>query len=126
MIPNINKVRKQVAANSEHLQEVDPRTNQTFKRISGNASAAGRDCCSRAAYCVDDAPTQNVIPCYLDEFETGEVVDVWCSIMGAPGNLNEAIPRLEAGGLIFIIKYNGLWWCSTVFQSSEDCSCGAP
>ncbi|MFQ5769756.1 MAG: hypothetical protein ACE5HX_04415 [bacterium] len=41
------------------------------------------------------------------------------------GNLNEAVPRLDAGDYVFVQNISGRWWCVAVFQKSEDCICNS-
>ena len=75
---------------------------------------------TRLAYCKVASGTGSTIACYLDMDLTGEVVTVNCSICGAT-NLNDAIPRLPVGQLIFVENIAGNWYCKTVFQKSKDC-----
>ena len=57
-------------------------------------------------------------------------ITVNCSIVNGTA-LNAAIPRLESGDEIYVAKLtdgNGddAWYCLTVFQTSEDCTCVSP
>ena len=52
----------------------------------------------------------------------GSGITVGCKVSG-DGNLNAAIPRLADDDDIFVVNLNGEWWCTTVFQTSEDCDC---
>jgi len=54
--------------------------------------------------------------------ELGSNITVYCRVCGG-GNLNAAIPRLADEDYIFVTNINGAWWCTTVFQTSEDCDC---
>ncbi len=76
------------------------------------------------AFCKNDAGAATAIDCYLDAYETGEVIAVNVSIMGPGGTkLNAASPRLEIGNLIFVKKYGSEWWCTTFIQADEACIC---
>ncbi len=54
--------------------------------------------------------------------EVGSAFDVTCLIQGGTA-LNAAIPRLTLSTTIPIVNMCGYWYCTTVFQASEDCSC---
>ena len=71
---------------------------------------------------VKDAPgAQSNIACYLDTDETGDVIDVLCSIFPAGTTLDNAIPRLEVGGWITVAKISRKWRCQNIFQKSMEC-----
>lgn len=77
----------------------------------------------RRAYCKTDAPVDNKIQCYLDDW-MGTEVTVYCSTIGPnAGDLSEMIPRLSAADVIFVVFVGTAWWCTTIFQSSQDCTC---
>ena len=73
------------------------------------------------AYARDNAANQSFIWCYLDADGEGDAVRVDCSIVGG-SDLDEAIPRLEDGDMIPVWKIDDHWWCTSVFQTSEDCT----
>ena len=52
----------------------------------------------------------SVVDCYLDEFGTGEEVEVQCSIAGG-GPLDEAFPLLTVGITLFVTKVGDVWTC---------------
>ena len=52
----------------------------------------------------------------------GYNVEVYCVISDG-GNLNSALPRLANDDYLFVQNIQGKWWCTTVFQGSEDCNC---
>ena len=56
------------------------------------------------------------------EAEVGDAITVYTRICGG-GNLNAAVPRLASGDYIFVTNVGGKWYCTTVFQASEDCDC---
>ncbi len=76
----------------------------------------------RVAYCKDDAGAGASITCYLDTDGTGAEVTVNCSIVNGTA-LNSAIPRLEDGDWIFVNNIAGTWYCTTIFQTTENCAC---
>lgn len=84
---------------------------------------------TRIAYCIGNAPAGTTIACRLDDSATGTGITVHCSIMNG-SNLNEALPRLEAGKWIMVTKIfdgtNDYWRCLSIFQGSEDCDCFTP
>ncbi len=53
---------------------------------------------------------------------TGDAFDVACEISGG-GNLDDAIPRIAVNEFLFVVSISGNWYCTTVFQTSEDCAC---
>jgi len=52
----------------------------------------------------------------------GSGITVYCRITEGV-NLNEALPRLANDDYIFVQNISGKWWCTTIFQASEDCIC---
>jgi hypothetical protein len=77
------------------------------------------------AFPVADAGTGTTIECYLDTDATGDVITVNCSIAGG-SDLNEAIPKLTDGLLIFVKKFGDDWYFTTVLTGYEECTCEAP
>ena len=84
----------------------------------------------RRAKTTEPAAGSSNITCnlYANDGETeidsglGSGIEVYCHVtMNA--DLNEAVPRLATGDDIFVQNIAGKWWCTTVFQSSEDCVC---
>lgn len=49
-------------------------------------------------------------------------VEVYCRISGG-SVLSSAIPRLANDEYLEAEHIRGKWWCTTVFQTSEDCDC---
>jgi len=78
---------------------------------------------ARKAYCKVDAGAGKTIACYLDKDAGSTEITVNCSIAQGGANLNEAVPRLKDGDLIFVEKTGANWYCATVFMPSEDCDC---
>lgn len=74
----------------------------------------------RKAWCTAPAGAATNIDCELDYEDAGTSITVYCTVAGG-GNLNTAIPRLEGGDMILVTKIAGSWFCTTVFQASEDC-----
>ena len=118
MTTDINRkvARIQTAADREQMQSPEMVQKNKAVRFPPAATAIHK------AYCKTDAGAAAIIVCYLDEDETGEEITVGCSITGG-GNLNSAIPRLEDGTLIFVTKIDGTWYCTSVFQTIENCDC---
>ena len=83
----------------------------------------------RLAQTTEDAPGDDNIACNLldmagVEIETGlgSGIDVYCKIYGGTA-LNAAIPRLSNDNQIFVANIQGKWWCTNLFQTTEDCDC---
>jgi hypothetical protein len=72
------------------------------------------------AFCKNDASTGTTITCYLDTDATGEEITVYCSMCRA-SNLNAAVPRLQDGDRISVIKIDGYWRSLQTFIGTEDC-----
>lgn len=92
------------------------------RKVSGRGGGGGGGDILKA-FPVNDAGGTSIISCYLNEDGVGDPVDVTCSIMNGSA-LNEALPRLEDGGLIFVTSIGGTYYCVNVFQFSENCTCG--
>ncbi len=60
--------------------------------------------------------------CDQDGTEIGNAFDVKCEISGGAA-LNAAIPRIADDDYLFVTNISGTWYCTTVFQVSEDCVC---
>ena len=75
----------------------------------------------RLAYCSEAAPADNTIAATLDH-TSGTAITVTCHICGGSA-LNEAVPRLADNDEIFVVKIGATWYCTTVFDTSEDCDC---
>lgn len=135
-LPETKNTRKKVARNSEAIGVLEDRDNPVFKRISKPARThIGRTTpgiVSRAV-CTADAGAGTTIAAtlYASDGTTGDAITVYCSIANG-SDLNEATPRLEIGLDIFVTKstYDNAgtpeqrWYCDTVFQTTEDCTCG--
>lgn len=83
----------------------------------------------RMARTTEAAPAAQNITCNLmggDGTEissgVGSAIEVYCKVCGG-GNLNSAIPRLANNDYIFVVNLRGVWYCTTVFQTSENCDC---
>ncbi len=76
----------------------------------------------RQAWCSAAAGAGSTIAATLDS-TSGAAITVTCRIVNGTA-LNSAIPRLEDNDEIFVVKIAGTWYCTTVFQTSEDCNCG--
>ena len=90
---------------------------------TGPAGSSSDTTSIRKAYCKTAAGATAVIVCYLDTDGSANKVKVTCSIVNGSA-LNAAIPRLEVGDLIFVSYIGTTWYCTTVFQTTENCSCG--
>lgn len=75
----------------------------------------------RLAYCSEAAPADNTIAATLDH-TTGTAITVTCHICNGSA-LNAAVPRLADNDEIFVVKIGATWYCTTIFQTSEDCAC---
>jgi hypothetical protein len=83
----------------------------------------------RLAQTTEDAPGDDNIACNLLDMSGTEItsglgsgIDVYCKIAGGSA-LNAAIPRLSDNDQIPVFHANGVWYCSQVFQTTEDCDC---
>jgi hypothetical protein len=83
----------------------------------------------RLAQTTEDAPGDDNIACNLLDMSGTEIttglgsgIDVYCKISGGAA-LNAAIPRLSDNDQIFVTNIQGKWWCTQVFQTTEDCDC---
>lgn len=75
----------------------------------------------RLAWCSQAAQGDNTITATLDS-TTGSAITVTCHICGGSA-LNAAVPRLADNDEIFVVKIGATWYCTTIFQTSEDCVC---
>lgn len=75
----------------------------------------------RLAYCSEAAPADNTIGATLDT-TSGTAITVTCHICNGSA-LDEAVPRLADNDEIFVVKIGATWYCTTIFQASEDCDC---
>lgn len=79
----------------------------------------------RKAYMIGNAGAGTTADCHLDTDGTGETVTVNFSIANG-SSLNDAVPRLKDGNLIFVENFDGDWYCTGLpLQGSEDCVCEA-
>ena len=76
----------------------------------------------RKAYAAAAAGAGATISCYLDEDGVGDLVTVYCEIVGGSA-LNSAIPRLANGDMICVWKDGDDWRSIMTFQATEDCVC---
>ncbi|KKN11662.1 hypothetical protein LCGC14_1024140 [marine sediment metagenome] len=83
----------------------------------------------RLAITTENAPGDDNIICNLLDAGGSEIasglgsgIDVYCNISGGSA-LNAAIPRLSNNDQIMVTNIQGKWWCTTVFQTTEDCDC---
>ncbi len=84
----------------------------------------------RLAITAEPAPADTKIICNLYNRNGGEItgadlgagIEVHCSVSGG-ADLDDAVPRLADNQLLFVFNSNGVWYCTTIFQVSEDCLC---
>ena len=76
---------------------------------------------NRIAYCSAAAGATTTIAATLDH-TIGTAITVQCSIAGG-GNLNAAIPRLTDNLQIIVTKFGATWYCTSLFQATENCVC---
>ena len=72
----------------------------------------------------ENAPSDANISCRLvdvDDIIQGDAFDVKCDITDGIA-LDSAIPRLALDDFISAFKFGDIWHCTTVFQTSEDCT----
>ncbi len=62
------------------------------------------------------------VVCFLDVDAADAEITVNCDIVGGTA-LNSALPRITDGDAITVYQINGTWYCTTIFQESEDCVC---
>jgi len=110
---------------------------QLRPRLSGSGSGSSGDSAGgssvRRAKCTADAGSGATIAAtlYDGNGEDSTAITVYCSIANG-SDLDEATPRLEEDLDIFVTKstYDNAgtpesrWYCTTVFQTTEDCTCG--
>jgi len=84
----------------------------------------------RRAYVKNSPGASSTVTCYLDyDVETAVEITVQCSICGGGDKyLNEAIPRIVDGDLLFVTYMRAIdtWYCQTLFQTRENCVCTPP
>ncbi len=90
--------------------------------VAGIPKTTGGD---RKAFCKTDAGAATTLTCFLDTDTTGEEVEVQFTIAGG-GNLEDCIPRLTDGLLIFVENFGGTWYHKPPMQKSKDCVCEVP
>ncbi len=73
---------------------------------------------ARLAYCKTDAPDSDEIDCYLDTDETGEQVTVKCRIANG-SSLMYASEYLKDGDAFLVIKVNGVWESTNLFNGAK-------
>jgi hypothetical protein len=79
----------------------------------------------RIAFC-NGAPTGKTISAYLDVNTTGTAITVSTMVAqtgecpNATFDLDDCIPRLKDDDPIMVTKVGATWYCTTVFQPSED------
>ena len=73
------------------------------------------------AYMKADATAATTATCYLDTDATGDEVTVNFSITNG-NNLDEAIPFLKDGTLIFITNIGGTWYCLQTLTGLDVCT----
>lgn len=76
-----------------------------------------------SAEVLEDAPEDDLIECNIHGGPASEFVN--CSIIGETSHLNEAVPRLSTGDIIYVVNFEdgGGWTCINLFQASKDCDC---
>lgn len=134
--------RRQTMKNAVDIKQLKGVTDHPFERVTRDSNLTGIAASNNTfrAQTTEDAPAGNEISVRVYDPITG-VLDpvgagakytdaVLCDISGG-SNLNEAVPRLENGDNITVIKsvdVQGLeeWYCVTTFQASEDCVCEEP
>jgi hypothetical protein len=73
------------------------------------------------AYCAENAPSDStIISCYLDEYGTGELIDVHCRVNAATV-LSECIPELKDGDQIDVIEIEDEWWSIDQYNGYIEC-----
>ena len=92
-------------------------TKPPVQRRRGGGGGVG----VKKAYTAEDAPATRGIQCYLNKNLTGPLVLVGCEVAG-DGVLSNAIPRLEKGDTIFVVKVDNLWQSVVTFQTTADCT----
>jgi hypothetical protein len=95
---------------------------QKLKGLFGGSGAGG----GASMAFVKTAPgAVTTVDCFLGTDTTGTEITVNCSVIGGDGSevLNEAVPRLIDGSLIFVEQFGPDWWCTTPFIATDDCLC---
>ena len=87
----------------------------------------------RMARVTEASPNSQQITCNLiaNDGETeitsglGSAIEVFCKIT-EDVNLNAAVPRFKDNDYLFVQNISGKWWCTQLFQASENCICSEP
>jgi hypothetical protein len=99
----------------------DTSGNLSFKDDVFEGTTTLRELQIRKAYCKNNAGHDNTMVCYLDDdISAGNEILVEFSITQGGAALNQAIPRLTDGDLIFVtyVAADGKWYCVSPFQNS--------
>jgi len=132
----LNRDRRQVRANAHAIKRMDDASKPIFERVSRTAILPNLESGNsvRRAVTKENAPSDNTIICNLYD-SNGEIttgvdgvdynIPIECHISGGSA-LNEAVPRLVLGDILFVSNFVGIggWQCVSNFQGSEDCTCG--
>jgi hypothetical protein len=89
--------------------------------VRGGAGSSG----ASMAFVKDAPGAVTTVTCFLAKDTTGTEISVNCSVIGGSGseNLNDAVPRLVDGSLIFVEQFGTEWWCTQAFIATDDCKC---
>jgi hypothetical protein len=89
-------------------------------RMGGGAGGGG----SSMAFVKTPPGAVTTVVCFLGT-ETGPEITVNCSVIGGNESekLNEAVPPLTTGSLIFVEQFGTDYWCVSPFTARDDCLC---
>lgn len=93
-------------------------------RMGGSGGGGG----SSMAFVKTAPGAVTTVVCFLGTDTTGTEITVNCSVIGGNGieKLNEAVPPLEDGSLIFVEQFGTDWWCISPFTARDECDCVQP
>lgn len=112
-IPNLKVASREINKTNQRLSDLERQTGKNPLRVM---SGYGDTRPVRRAFCKTAAQAATTIVCFLDTDGTGDEITVNCEIIGGP-QLNDAIPLLQVGTEIKVIKSGGNWYCLSPFQA---------
>ena len=92
-------------------------------RLSGGGGGG-----ASMAFVKDPPGAVTTVVCFLGTDLTGPEITVNCSVIGGNESekLNEAVPPLTTGSIIFIEQFGADYWCVSPFTARDDCDCVQP
>jgi len=115
---NLNTLVDGSNADSLHTHDFSSEVSGS-SGTSGTSGNAGYSGVVYRATCTEAAPHLNYIQCSIDT-DPVQIANVYCEITGATtGYLDEAVRRLEAGEVMWVIQKDTIWYCVEGFSVSQ-------